>query len=413
MNHCAFEPWWQFKLKYMKHFIFILMLFSILQSFAQKKFEMDGRLQGMPVYMANNKSDLSMIGVQSDQILTYTELNNRINLRWYPIQKLSFEAGIRNNYTFGNMIYQVNKAANNLYNELLTIETGYLDLTKVWYEDANGVFYTNLDRLFANVELGKLNVKVGRQRINWGIGMVWQPNDIFNSFNYLNFNYPERPGSDAIRVQYYTGYTSGFDAAYKIDNQKRSTYALKYGFNQWNYDWQIMGGVMNQEYYVAGLGWSGDIKGAGFSGEASYYKPMMSDTSLKETVLASISFNYTFANSLFLNFSALYNSQGTTGKAGRGFFSLVDNISALDYTLSKAQLFGQISYPLTPLINADISSIVNPYDGSFYLGPAVNFSLSDDVSFYLIAQTFFGAEGTEYGDFGQMFFGQITWNFSK
>ncbi len=295
----------------MRRIVFIILILSGLQLLAQKKFEIDGRLQGMPVYMANNKSDLSLIGIESDQILTYTELNNRINLRWYPNNTLSFEAGIRNNYTFGNMMYQVNKAANNLYNELLTIETGYLDLTKAWYEDANGVFYTNVDRLFTNVELGQFNVRVGRQRINWGIGMVWQPNDIFNSFNYLNFNYPERPGSDAIRVQYYTGYTSGFDVAYKIDNQERSTYALKYGFNQWNYDWQVMGGVMNQEYYAAGLGWSGDIKGAGFNGEATYYKPMTSDTSLKETLLATISFNYTFANSLYLNFSALYNSQGT------------------------------------------------------------------------------------------------------
>jgi hypothetical protein len=397
----------------MRQIVFIVLILSALQSMAQKTLEIDGRLQGMPVYMANNKSDLSLIGIQSDQLLTYTELNNRINMRWYPINKLSFEAGIRNNYTFGNMLYQVNKAANNLYNELLTIETGYLNLTKTWYEDANGVFYTNVDRLFTTMEFGNLNVKLGRQRINWGIGMVWQPNDIFNSFNYLNFNYPERPGSDAIRLQYYTGYTSGFDAAYKIDSQNRSSYALKYALNHWNYDWQLMGGVMNQEYYVAGLGWSGDIRGAGFNGEASYFKPIAIDTELKETLLATVSLNYTFANSLFINFSALYNSQGTTGNAGRGFFSLIDNISALDYTLSKGQLFGQVSYPLTPLINADISSIINPFDGSFYLGPSIDFSLSDDVSFYVIAQTFFGAEGTEYGDFGQMFFGQISWNFSN
>lgn len=413
MNLCVFEPWWQFKFLYMKQIIFIIMLFSIFQSFAQKKFEIDGRLQGMPVYMANNKSDLSLIGIESDQILTYTELNNRINLRWYPINKLQFEAGIRNNFTFGNMIYQVNKAANNMYNELLKIDAGYVNLTKAWSEGPNGVFYTNVDRLFANVEMGKWNVRVGRQRINWGIGMVWQPNDIFNSFNYLNFNYPERPGSDAIRAQYYTGYTSSLDIAYKIDNQERSTYAMKYGFNYWNYDWQVMGGVMNQEYYVAGLGWSGDIKGAGFSGEASYFSPMTSDTTLKETLLVSISVNYTFANSLYFTLSGLYNSKGTTDKAGRGFFSLVDNISALDYTLSKAQLFGQVSYPLTPLINVDISSIVNPFDGSFYLGPAVNFSLTENVSFYVIAQTFFGSGGTEYGDFGQMYFGQISWNFSN
>ena len=397
----------------MKKLILILCILTSLQSWAQKKFEIDGRIEGMPVYMANNQSDLSQIGIGSDQMLTYTELNNRINLRWYPTQALSFELGMRNNATFGNMIYQTNSALNNAYNKLLTYDDGYVNLTKTWAEGPNGVFYTNLDRLFAALEMGKFNVRVGRQRINWGVNMVWQPNDLFNTFNYLNFNYPERPGSDAIRVQYYTGFTSSLDVAYKIDQQERSTYAGRFTFNQWNYDWQVMAGVMNQEYYVAGLGWSGDIKGAGFSGEASYYSPMINDTSFKETLLATISFNYTFANSLYLHASYLYNSQGTTGKAGRGFFVMMDNITALDYTLSMGQVFAQISYPLTPLLQLDMSGIMNPYDGSFYLGPSLNFSLTEDISLFLIAQTFFGDGGSEYGDYGQMYFARISWNFSN
>jgi len=320
---------------------------------------------------------------------------------------------MRNNATFGNMIYQTNSALNNAYNKLLTFDDGYVNLTKTWAEGPNGVFYTNLDRLFAALEMGKFNVRVGRQRINWGVNMVWQPNDLFNTFNYLNFNYPERPGSDAIRVQYYTGFTSSLDVAFKIDQQERSTYAGRFAFNQWNYDWQLMAGVMNQEYYMAGLGWSGAIKGAGFSGEASYYSPMMNDTAVKETLLATLSFNYTFASSLYLHASYLYNSQGTTGKAGRGFFVMMDNITALDYTLSMSQVFAQVSYALTPLIQLDMSGIINPFDGSFYLGPSVNFSLTEDISLFLIAQTFFGESGTEYGDYGQMYFARISWAFSN
>jgi len=397
----------------MKKLIAVFLVIISLSSMAQKKFEIDGRLEGMPVYMANNKSDLSQIGIGSDQLLTYTELNNRINLRWYPLKELSFEAGIRNNATFGSLPYETNKALNNAYNQILSIDEGYVNLTKVWAEGSNGLVYTNIDRLFTSLELGKMNAKIGRQRINWGINMIWQPNDIFNTFNYLNFNYPERPGSDAIRVQYYSGYTSSLEVAYKIDRQERSTYAGRYAFNHWNYDWQLMGGVMNQEYYVAGLGWSGDIKGAGFSGEASYYSPMISDSSFQETLLATISLNYTFANSLYLHASYLFNSQGTTGKAGRGFFVMMDQISALDYTLSKGQAFAQVSYPLTPLIQLDISGILNPFDGSFYLGPSINFSLTEDISLFLIAQTYFGESGSEYGDYGQMYFARLQWSFSN
>lgn len=395
----------------MKPFYIILFLFIFGSLQAQKKFTIDGRIEGMPVYMANNSSDLTSIGISSDQLLTYTELNNRINMHWYPISQLTFEAGIRNNFVFGNMLYVTNKAMDNAYNKLLTLDDGYINLTKSWAEGPNGVFYTNIDRLFASFELGKINAKIGRQRINWGLNMVWQPNDIFNTFNYLNFNYPERPGSDAIRVQYYTGYTSSAEMAYKIDHLKRSSYAAKFAFNQWNFDWQILGGVMNQEYYVAGLGWSGDIKGAGFTGEASYFQPMISDSTFKETLLATVSFNYTFPKGLFLNSSVLYNSQGTTGKAGRPFFIMMDNISALDYTLSKAQVFLETSYPITPLITLDLSGIINPFDGSFYIGPSANISLTDNVSLFLIAQTFFGETGSEYGDYGQMYFARLSWNF--
>jgi hypothetical protein len=55
---------------------------------------------------------------------------------------------------------------------------------------------------------GKWQFRVGRQRINWGVNLVWNPNDVFNSFSYFDFDYEERPGSDAVRVQYYTGTTS-------------------------------------------------------------------------------------------------------------------------------------------------------------------------------------------------------------
>lgn len=33
--------------------------------------------------------------------------------------------------------------------------------------------------------------------------MAWNPNDWFNTYNYFDFDYEERPGTDAIRVRVY------------------------------------------------------------------------------------------------------------------------------------------------------------------------------------------------------------------
>ena len=59
-----------------------------------------------------------------------------------------------------------------------------------------------------------------------------------------------------------------------------------------------------------------------------------------------------------------------------------------------------MSYQLSPLWRADFASIVNPYDGSFFVGPGAIYSLSDNMELLFFGQLFYGDEGTEYGGIG-------------
>ena len=47
----------------------------------------------------------------------------------------------------------------------------------------------------------KLQLRVGRQRINWGINTTWNPNDIFNSYNIYDVILINEP--DTIRMCHY------------------------------------------------------------------------------------------------------------------------------------------------------------------------------------------------------------------
>jgi hypothetical protein len=394
-----------------KKLLLLSLLISIVFAKAQSKITVDGRMEGMPVFWKLKADNSNPNGLIPDKLYSYSNLNNRINLNWYPNKKIQFNAGIRSSYVFGDLVYEINNQMDGLYNELYIEDPGAVDLTFAWHQDKNGVLFSNIDRLFFQYKGEKVNLIIGRQRINWGINMIWQPNDIFNSFNYLDFNYPERPGSDAVRFQYFTGMTSSLEIAYKMNAKNQSTFAAKYALNQWNYDFQILAGLMNDQYWVSGFGFSGSIGGAGFNGEASYYLPKSDFPESKKALIASLGANYMFKNNLFLNFSALLNTAGSTEKVSRSMFSMMENISAMDYTKSLASLFASASYPITPLINFDISALLNPFDSSFYIGPSLNFSLSQNLSLLILAQTFIGEKGTEYGDIGHMYFSRLQWNF--
>ena len=124
----------------------------------------------------------------------------------------------------------------------------------------------------------------GRQRVNWGVNLVWNPNDVFNTFSYFDFDYEERPGTDAVRVQYYTGVTSSAELVYKMGKKcQRNGFGRLVSFHHnWNYDFQFLGGWVGTDF-VAGTGWSGDIRGAGFRGEITQFVPRKSRSGSKNS----------------------------------------------------------------------------------------------------------------------------------
>jgi hypothetical protein len=288
-----------------------------------------------------------------------------------------------------------------------------MDLTKQWASDSSYYIITNIDRAYLSFTHNNLEVIAGRQRINWGTNLVWNPNDIFNTFNYFDFDYVERPGCDALKMQYYTGMASSVQLAWKVDSDNKHTIAGMYRFNKWNYDFQLLGGVMRDDI-VVGAGWSGDIKGAGFNGEATWFVPyeIPKGSDHYSVLVASAGANYTFPNSLYIHASAIYNSDGTTGKAYTGNAIIIDrDISAKTLTPSRMEIFGEVAYQITPLIRGTMAGIINPYDGSAFVGPSVDISLTDNIGLLLIGQLFAGEERTEYGNLGQLLYGRLKWNF--
>lgn len=391
-----------FRTKKILIFLILVTAFTLQLAFAQDetrapKFSLDGYIKNMQnVWIEEFDKDW----------ITWNTFNNRIDFKWFPNKNFNATIGMRNQIQYGELVQMLPG-----YEKMLDIDYGYVDLTKVISSNKNYVLFTNIDRLYFKYTANKLEFQIGRQRINWGRNLIWNPNDIYNTFSYFDFDYEERPGSDAILVQYYPNYTSSVDLAFKMDHNNDITLAAMYKFNKWQYDFQFLGGIMKNDI-VAGTGWSGHIGGSGFRGEVSYFINNDESVDTSSTLVASIDWDYTFKNSLYVHASALYNSNGTKNKAGmRQIFVLNENITAKNLTIARAEVFGQITYPVTPLVNAGVASILNPYDLSYFVGPSVDISLRDDLYLLLMGQIFKGDDQTEYGDYGSFYYLRLKWSF--
>lgn len=382
--------------------LFLLKGFSV--SAQMQEVTLNGYLKDLYMYY---RPDMPLPGINADN-MSMNLIHNRLNFRWFATDKLTVAVEARNRFFSGQLIRKFPQ-----YEELVNTNPGYFNLATTVASGDAWFLHAMIDRAWIDYYNGNWQFTAGRQRINWGINLVWNPNDIFNTYSYFDFDYEERPGADALKVQYYTGATSSAELVYKIDrnaqNEPVSTIATKYRFTRLGYDFQFIGGKMPLDIILAG-GWTGDIKGAGFRGEASWFIPHTKNSGSQSALVASASGDYTFKNSLYIHAAALYNSRGTTGNAGsRSFFD--QEISAKNLSPARYNLFGQLSYPFTPLFSGSLSGIVNPSDGSAYVGPSLTWSVLDNLELMLTGQLFFGEAGTEYGELGKAVYGRLKWSF--
>jgi len=410
--------------------ILLLFLFGTTSAQSQKaeKFKWSGYLEYLNNTWIPQGPVYSAIGFDNWQ--NQTSINNRFDLWWKPVKGLEFNGGVRNIFNYGPLIANYNQFFD--YTELATYSNSLVDMTFAIASGNSYLLYTDVDRLNVKYTLKKFEATLGRQRINWSKNLIWNPNDIFNAYNYFDFNYVERPGSDAVLLEYYTSDFSSLQLAGKLGYRQVPTDSLSltfkkeleltaaamYKFSKWNYDFQLFGGVMQTDV-TAGLGWAGQIEGAGFTGEVSWFRNQGNFADTTGVVVASIAANYTFKNSIFIQFSGIYNSVGATEPANASVENLIGsfayvysrNLNAKNLTPSRFDIFGQISYPATPLLSVDLASIYNPCDKSVFVGPSATYSLTNNVSLMVLGQLFWGNSYTEFGDIGQMFFIDLKWSF--
>lgn len=397
----------------MKRFIVLLLLFISTESlYSQlmqdsKKVTLNGYVKYMNTIMDLPDNLSAFIGQPEGAWVNESMFHNRLNFRWYVSNSFTFAAEARNRLIYGDMVEGLAE-----YPDMISRDNGYFDeLTHNIIEKDAYLLNTSVDRLWVNYRKGKFEAKVGRQRINWGQAYVWNPNDIFNAYSFFDFDYEEKPGSDAIRLQYYPTFTSSAELAVKVDNQERVTAAGYYRFTQFGYDIQLLGGVLNDDEYVAGAGWSGNIKDAGFNGELTYIRPVKGNDEDSEILLSSVSANYMFNNSLYLMAEGYYNGNYKNMDIGQFSGLYFQDLSVKTLSFSEFSWFGQASYPIHPLLDGTIAVMYYPDIDGYFINPSLQYSLTDNVQLSMHGQFFKGKFGSTKQETIKFLFFRFKWSY--
>ncbi len=280
------------------------------------------------------------------------------------------------------------------------------DMEQTWLSGGNRLLTGRVERLSVTYTTPNLVLKLGRQAITWGSGMVFHPTDIVAPFapNAIDKSY--KPGADMVYAQYLfdngadlqaiavpRGLSVGGPVAFS-----NSTYALRGKMSAGSLDLAAMF-ARDRGDSVAGAGLSGALGGASWNTEYVLWK--LANGATYPSWVANISNFSTLTGRNISWFAEVYHN-GFGVNSGVPYAGLPTDLVK---RMSTGQVFvagrdflalgGRIE--LNPDMSASTTSLFSLNDGSAFSTLSVNYSLSDNANVVLSYSQPFGALGTEFG----------------
>jgi hypothetical protein len=265
---------------------------------------------------------------------------------------------------------------------------------------------------------------IGRQRVPWGVGRLWNPIDRFNAIRPLALQSDQSAGIDAVLARWLVNGFTSLEAVFAPGHHREDHwYALRLHGVAWNVDYSLMAGVFD-EAPTAGLDLAANLGDAAGRLEVVYANPRRAVWPVESArpyevpdfwqVVVSVDYLFDVGDGLYALVEYLYNGNALgfgRGKAGPllPFFErteedpFVDVISSDRFGGSQVvtrsgHLTGlELGYDLTPELRADLLVLAD-WDGlSATWFPRLRYSPLDWMELTLGAQLPHGRRLSEFG----------------
>lgn len=393
-------------------FFFLLFLTTSAQERKYPRLEVNGyikNLQGLffldqPEFRLNRSGNTIVLDTINNPLLTDNFFHNRLNFRLDLQRKLRLRAALRTRLFYGEVV----KVSPDFASTVADANNDYFDLSTIWLRHSSLIGHSVVDRFYLEWISGDWEVRLGRQRINWGVATVWNPNDIFNAYAYTDFDYEERPGSDALRVTRYFGFGNSLELAVRVfDDPEDAIAALLYRFRQGSYDLQLLAGVMQNDWALGGA-WAGNIGQAGWKGEFTGFLPI--DGEGETAFAAGVEADYTLQSGWYFQAGFLLNTNGSSNRRVAELFDF--DLSAKNLYPYRFTTLLRASYPINPILNSGLAVLYSPNQTHpLFLNPTFSVSLAQNWDFDLVGQLVFEEGEEAYGSPVQAVFLRLKYSF--
>ncbi|MGB3211007.1 MAG: hypothetical protein WBB19_09915 [Desulforhopalus sp.] len=283
------------------------------------------------------------------------------------------------------------------------------DLTKVFIDENAYSVYHRIDRLVLSVDTDYGLVKLGRQPLTWGNGLVFNPADLINPFAPTDIIRDYKTGTDMLLYQVGGGVFTDLQLVFvprrnpennKVEGEL-ATFGSKVRVSGNELDFDLFA-LRNYEDTVVGAGLTGFLGGA-------VYRTDWTVTFLKDdpdrqqylSAVANLDYSWMLRDTNWYGSLEIYYNGIGADNPGE-----VAEDPALVERLFRGELFvtGRwyldtvLQYEAHPLISCFVSMILNLKDQSFLLQPRLVWDMTQSTQLLTGVNLPVGGSGDEFGE---------------
>jgi hypothetical protein len=286
-----------------------------------------------------------------------------------------------------------------------------MNLTHILSEGEAYVVYHRLDRLNLRWIGSRATLRLGRQALTWGNGLIFNPMDLFNPFSPVAVQKDYKTGDDMLHLQMTIGqgevqmlYLPRRDPESGDIRDDQSSYAAKWHLTLNTLEMDLMAARHYNDILLA-------FGAVGYLGEAAWrvdtlYSRLDDHRDQRDCwqIVANLDYAWMWLGKNFYGLMEFYyNKLGL----GHGDYdqSLTDTQLSRRlargelFTLGRTYLAGQLQAELHPLLQTSLLTIVNLADPSAIVQPQLEWDLATDWQLIAGASLYRGGNDTEFGGF--------------
>ena len=320
----------------------------------------------------------------------------------------SFDAAYQLFAGYGDRINPAGLLPGGLSNRLPNDDRRFFNLTDAIDDDGKFVALHRLDRLWVGYANDKAVVRVGRQALSWGNGLIFSPMDIVNPFDPTQVDTEYKAGDDMLYGQYLrdNGHDIQFSYVARRDivsgdpDSDESTAAVKYHGIAGDAEYDLLVATSYGETTLA-VGGNRSIGGAVWRGDLVVTDALSGS---KVQLVTNLSYSWVWGDKNVSGVVEYYFDEYGQKDGHYDSQSLAQNPELLQrlargqsFTIGRHYVAGGLMIEMTPLWIVAPNLFANVEDGSALLQIVTRNNLSEDMEFIGAVNIPIGPDGSEYG----------------